>query len=465
MNIAVIGTGYVGLVTGTCFSETGNHVTCVDIDEQKVKKLSSGRITIYEPGLEKIFLRNEKEERLHFTTSLKDAIRDARIIFLALPTPPDGDGAADLKYVLQVANDIGKLLRSDDYKVIINKSTVPVGTADKVKAAILKSAAQSGNNGIENAFDVVSNPEFLREGVAVDDFMKPDRVVIGTSSDKAKKILGELYAPFVRQGNPILFMDEKSAELTKYAANSFLATKISFMNEIGQLCERMGADVDMVRRGIGSDDRIGRRFLFPGIGYGGSCFPKDVQALAKSSLQYEYDFKILEAVMEVNKIQKHHLLPKMKEYFANELNGKKIALWGLAFKPNTDDIREAPALTLIEELTALGATICAFDPEAMPNVKNLIGDKISYSDNQYDALEGADALLIATEWSEFRTPDFNKMKALLKGNVIFDGRNLFDLNAIEECAFDYISIGRRPLLENKKASAKANKEMEAVISK
>ena len=317
MNLAVVGTGYVGLVTGTCFSETGNNVTCVDIDEQKVKKLSSGKITIYEPGLEKIFLRNEKEGRLHFTTSLKEAITDAKIIFLALPTPPDEDGSADLKYVLKVASDIGKLLNKNDYKIVINKSTVPVGTADKVKEAILQSAKQSGNENIENSFDVVSNPEFLREGVAVEDFMKPDRVVIGTSSERSKKLLGELYAPFVRQGNPILYMDEKSAELTKYAANSFLATKISFMNEIGQLCEKMGADVDMVRRGLGSDERIGRRFLFPGIGYGGSCFPKDVKALAKSSHQVSYDFQILEAVMKVNEIQKHHLLPKIKNYFNN----------------------------------------------------------------------------------------------------------------------------------------------------
>ncbi len=443
MNLAVIGTGYVGLVTGTCFSETGNNVTCVDIDEKKVKKLSSGKITIYEPGLEKIFLRNQKEERLHFTTSLKEAIADARIIFLALPTPPDEDGSADLKYVLSVANEIGELLDKDDYKIVINKSTVPVGTADKVREAILKSAKEFGNDNIDKAFDVVSNPEFLREGVAVDDFMKPDRVVIGTSSEKSKKLLGELYAPFVRQGNPILYMDEKSAELTKYAANSFLATKISFMNEIGQLCEKMGADVDMVRRGLGSDERIGRRFLFPGIGYGGSCFPKDVKALAKSSHQVSYDFKILEAVMQVNETQKHHLLPKIKGYFNNDIKGKKIALWGLAFKPNTDDIREAPALTMIEELVASGASITAYDPEAMPNVKREIGDKISYAENQYDALEDADALVIATEWSEFRTPDFNKMKDQLKGNAIFDGRNLFDLSRMQECGFHYVSIGRK----------------------
>ncbi len=448
MNIAVIGTGYVGLVTGTCFAETGNNVTCVDIDEQKVKKLSSGKVTIYEPGLEKIFLRNEKEDRLHFTTSIKDAIADAKIIFLALPTPPDEDGSADLKYVLKVAADIGKLLNKNDYKIVINKSTVPVGTADKVKEAILKSANESGNDEIEDAFDVVSNPEFLREGVAVDDFMKPDRVVIGTSSERSKKLLGELYAPFVRQGNPILYMDEKSAELTKYAANSFLATKISFMNEIGQLCEKMGADVDMVRRGLGSDERIGRRFLFPGIGYGGSCFPKDVKALAKSSHQVSYDFQILEAVMKVNEIQKHHLLPKIKNYFSSDITGKKIALWGLAFKPNTDDIREAPALTMIDELVAGGASITAYDPEAMPNVKREIGDKISYAENQYDALEGADALVIATEWSEFRTPDFNKMKTLMKENVIFDGRNLFDLLLIQECGFHYESVGRRVVTAN-----------------
>ncbi len=448
MNIAVIGTGYVGLVTGTCFAETGNNVTCVDIDEQKVKKLSSGKVTIYEPGLEKIFLRNEKEERLHFTTSLKDAIKDAKIIFLALPTPPDGDGSADLKYVLQVAKDIGKLINRNEYKIVINKSTVPVGTADKVKAAILLSAKEVGNDNMEEAFDVVSNPEFLREGVAVDDFMKPDRVVIGTSSERSKKLLGELYGPFVRQGNPILYMDEKSAELTKYAANAFLATKISFMNEIGQLCEKMGADVDMVRRGLGSDERIGRRFLFPGIGYGGSCFPKDVKALAKSSHQYQYDFKILEAVMKVNENQKHHLLPKIKNYFNNDLKGKRIALWGLAFKPNTDDIREAPSLTMIHELLEGGAIICAYDPEAMPNVKKEIGDKILYADSQYDALENADALVIATEWSEFRTPDFNKMKSLLKHNVIFDGRNLFDLNRIQECGFHYVSIGRKEVTPN-----------------
>ena len=439
MKIAVVGTGYVGLVTGTCFSETGNQVTCVDIDKNKVDKLSSGQITIYEPGLEKLFLRNQKEGRLHFTTSLPDAIKDAQVIFLALPTPPGEDGSADLKYILGVASDLGKLLKPSDYKVIIDKSTVPVGTAEKVRTAILASATED----IKNAFDVVSNPEFLREGVAVDDFMKPDRVVIGTESEKAKKIMSDLYVPFVRQGNPIIFMDEKSAELTKYAANSFLAVKISFMNEIAQLCERMGADVDMVRKGIGSDERIGKRFLFPGIGYGGSCFPKDVQALAKSSSEVSYEFKILDAVMDVNEKQKLHLLPKIKKYFNDDLEGKHFALWGLAFKPNTDDIREAPALYIIDELIKAGATVSAFDPEGMNNVKQLLGDKISYGERQYDVLENADALIIATEWNEFRTPEFEKIKSSLKNQVIFDGRNLFDLQQIKQLGFHYESVGRR----------------------
>ncbi len=448
MKIAVVGTGYVGLVTGTCFAETGNDVTCIDIDKSKVEKLSSGQVTIYEPGLEKIFIRNQKEGRLHFTTSLIEGIKDAKIIFLALPTPPGEDGSADLKYILGVAKDLGEILEKDDYKIIIDKSTVPVGTSEKVHNAILKSAKEKQGIDISGTFDIVSNPEFLREGVAVDDFMKPDRVVIGTSSEKARKILGELYAPFVRQGNPIIFMDEKSAELTKYAANSFLATKISFMNEIAQLCEKVGADVDMIRSGIGSDDRIGRRFLFPGIGYGGSCFPKDVQALEQSSREIDYDFKILKAVMQVNEKQKMHLVEKMKTYFNNDLEGKKIALWGLAFKPNTDDIREASALTIINELINLGAKVCAFDPEAMLNVKQELGDKIEYTDNQYDALKDADALVIATEWSEFRAPDFNRMSSLLKDKVIFDGRNLFDLAQMEECGFHYQSIGRRTIEKN-----------------
>ena len=442
MNITVIGTGYVGLVTGTCFAETGNDVVCVDIDQAKVKKLTSGQITIYEPGLEKIFLKNQKDERLSFTTSLSEGIKNAQVIFLALPTPPGEDGSADLKYILGVAKELGALIEQGDYKVIIDKSTVPVGTAEKVRQALMS------NGGIEGTFDIVSNPEFLREGVAVEDFMKPDRVVIGTSSEKAKIILSELYAPFVRQGNPVIYMDEKSAELTKYAANSFLAMKITFMNEIAQLCELLGADVDMVRRGIGSDERIGKRFLFPGIGYGGSCFPKDVQALAKSSTEVGYNFKILEAVMNVNEKQKLHLIPSIKAYFNNELRGKKIALWGLAFKPNTDDIREAPALYLIEAILSAGATIAAFDPEAMQNMKQLIGDKISFVENQYEALQDADALVIATEWSEFRTPNFDRISSLLRNKVIFDGRNLFDLNKMGDLGYHYVSIGRK-VVENK----------------
>jgi UDPglucose 6-dehydrogenase len=432
MKITVIGTGYVGLVTGTCFAETGNKVTCIDIDKAKVDKLSSGQITIYEPGLEKIFLRNTKEGRLVFTTNLEEVLEASEIIFLALPTPPGADGSADLKYVLGVADQLGKLMTG--YKVIVNKSTVPVGTADKVREAIAKN--------YKGEFDVVSNPEFLREGVAVEDFMKPDRVVIGTKSEQAKKVMTELYAPYVRQGNPLIFMDERSSELTKYAANSFLATKISFMNEIAQLCERMGADVDMVRRGIGSDDRIGKRFLFPGIGYGGSCFPKDVQALVKSSNEVNYDFEILKAVEKVNALQKLHLVNKINAYFKNDLQGKKIALWGLAFKPNTDDIRDAPAIDMINALTAAGATITAYDPEAMPNVKNKIGDKIKYATNQYEALAGADILVIATEWSEFRTPDFEIIVKELPSKVIFDGRNLFDVAKMKEMGYHYESIGR-----------------------
>ncbi len=432
MKIAVVGTGYVGLVTGTCFADTGNHVNCIDIDAEKVRKLSQGEITIYEPGLEKLFLRNLKEERLFFSTNLEEGIRDAEIIFLALPTPPGEDGSADLKYVLGVAEDLGKLMKG--YKVIVDKSTVPVGTAEKVKRAVEKN--------YKGEFDVVSNPEFLREGVAVEDFMKPDRVVIGTTSERAKKIMGDLFSPFVRQGNPIIYMDERSAELTKYAANAFLATKISFMNEIAQLCELVNADVDMVRRGIGSDERIGKRFLFPGIGYGGSCFPKDVQALVQSSHEVNYPFHILEAVMEVNEKQKLHLIPKIKKYFSNNLKGKKFAMWGLAFKPNTDDIREAPALYMIDALLAEGATVRVFDPEAMNNVRCLLGDKVEYAESQYDCLKETDALIIATEWNEFRTPDFLKMVTQMKNKVIFDGRNLFDVPAIRELGFHYESVGR-----------------------
>ena len=432
MKIAVVGTGYVGLVSGTCFAETGNTVTCVDIDQFKIDRLTQGGITIYEPGLEKMFLKNLRDGRLKFTTDLKKGIEGAHIIFLALPTPPGEDGSADLKYVLGVADQLGQIL--EDYKVIVDKSTVPVGTADKVKDAIAKHAKVE--------FDVVSNPEFLREGVAVEDFMKPDRVVIGSNSDRAKKVMGDLYAPFVRQGNPVIFMDEKSAELTKYAANSFLATKISFMNEIAQLCERLGADVDMVRRGIGSDDRIGKRFLFPGIGYGGSCFPKDVQALIKSSEEVGYNFHILKSVEKVNEIQKTHLIPKIEAHFNHNLKGKHFALWGLAFKPNTDDIREAPALYIIQSLLDAGATISAYDPEAMNNVKELLGETIFYASNPYEALKGAEALIIATEWPEFRTPDFDQIERKLKNKVIFDGRNLFELSFMKKLGYNYKSIGR-----------------------
>lgn len=435
MNIAVVGTGYVGLVTGTCFAETGNKVTCIDIDREKVEKLKRGEITIYEPGLENLFTRNISQGRLFFTTSLAEGIKDAKIIFLALPTPQGADGAADLKYVLKVADDLGPLL--SNYTVIVDKSTVPVGTAEKVTNAIKKK--------VQVEFDVVSNPEFLREGVAVEDFMKPERVVIGTSSPKARKIMEALYAPFVRQGNPLIFMDERSAELTKYAANSFLAAKITFMNEIANLCERLGANVDDVRKGMGTDSRIGKRFLFPGIGYGGSCFPKDVQALVKSSEDANYDFKILKSVIGVNEEMKTRLIPQIKKYFNGSLKGKTIAVWGLAFKPHTDDIREAPALYNIDVLVAEGVKIKAHDPEAMPNVKKLIGDKIEYYDNPYDTLTGADALFIATEWPEFRAPDFEKITTLLKNKVIFDGRNLYDLDQMKDLGYTYYSVGRETI--------------------
>jgi UDPglucose 6-dehydrogenase len=435
MKIAVIGTGYVGLVTGTCFAETGNNVTCVDIDQEKVAKLSRGEITIYEPGLETLFQRNIRQERLSFTTNLEEGIDGAKIIFLALPTPAGEDGSADLKYVLGVSDALGAILK--EYTVIVDKSTVPVGTSEKVKERISTKAKVE--------FDVVSNPEFLREGVAVDDFMKPERVVIGTTSERAKKIMETLYAPFVRQGNPLVFMDERSAELTKYAANSFLATKITFMNEIANLCELLGADVDSVRKGIGTDSRIGKRFLFPGIGYGGSCFPKDVQALARSSDEVNYDFKILDAVMEVNESQKTKLVPRIKEYFNHNLSGKTIAVWGLSFKPHTDDIREAPALENIRELLEAGAIVKTHDPEAMPNVKRILGDRVRFYENPYDAATDADAIFIATEWPEFRTPDFEKLSSCLKNKVIFDGRNLYDLTVMKELGFTYFSIGRQTI--------------------
>ena len=431
MNIAVVGTGYVGLVTETCFAETGNNVICVDIDKEKVKRLQNGIIPIYEPHLEGIFQRNIKSNRLSFTTNLQEAIEKSLAIFLALPTPPDENGSADLTHVLDVANQLGKLIK--EYKVVINKSTVPVGTAELVRKSIA--------NNCKIDFDVVSNPEFLREGFAVDDFMKPDRVVVGTSSERAKKVMEDLYKPFVRQGNPILYMDEKSSELTKYAANSFLATKISFMNEIANLCEKVGADVDKVRIGIGSDERIGKRFLFAGIGYGGSCFPKDVQALAKSAADNKYDFKIMKSVMEVNKRQRELFLDKIKKNLKN-LKGEKIAIWGLAFKPDTDDIREAPALYLIKNFLKEGAKVSAYDPEAMNNVKKELGDKINFGNNHYEVLKGADALVICTEWSVFRTPDFDEMKKLMKTKMIFDGRNLYSKEQMKELGFTYSSIGR-----------------------
>lgn len=435
--IAVVGTGYVGLVTGTCFAETGNQVICVDIDSKKVERMRNGEVPIYEPHLDVLFERNIKSNRLSFTTNLEEGIKDAEIIFLALPTPPGEDGSADLRYILGVADELGKLLTS--YKVIVDKSTVPVGTAEKVYAAIAKHAKVD--------FDVVSNPEFLREGFAVDDFMKPDRVVLGTSSERAEKIMEQLYKPFVRQGNPILFMDEKSAELTKYAANAFLATKITFMNEIANFCELVGADVDKVRIGIGSDDRIGKRFLFPGIGYGGSCFPKDVHALVNSGMENQFSFEILKSVMAVNESQKTVLFPKIQNFFRGDLKGKKIAIWGLAFKPDTDDIREAPSLYMIDALTNAGANVTAYDPEAMENVKNQIGDKIAYADTEYNALIDADALLICTEWGVFRNPDFDKIKSLMKDAVIFDGRNLFETAEMNSKGFYYHSIGRSIVLK------------------
>lgn len=436
MNVSIIGTGYVGLVTGTCFAETGNHVLCVDIDENKVNTLRGGKIPIYEPDLDVLFARNLKAGRLKFTTKLEEAVEKTDIIFLALPTPPNEDGSADLSYVLKVADDLGKLMKT--YKVIVDKSTVPVGTAEKVHAAIAKNC--------KTPFDVVSNPEFLREGFAVDDFMKPDRVVIGLSSDKAKKMMEELYKPYVRQGNPVYFMDLRSAELTKYAANSFLATKISFMNEIANLCEKVGADVDMIRVGIGSDARIGKRFLFPGIGYGGSCFPKDVKALVQSANENEYDFSILKSVMKVNETQKRVLLPRIKKHLG-KLEGKKFALWGLAFKPDTDDIREAASLLLIDELLKEKATISTFDPASMDNVKKLVGDKVHFAADEYEALEGADALIIATEWSIFRTPDFEVIKQKMKKPVIFDGRNLYSVDQMQELGFTYFSIGRKNVIQ------------------
>jgi UDPglucose 6-dehydrogenase len=434
MNIAIVGTGYVGLVTGTCFAETGNYVTCADIDPVKVDALDRGEIPIYEPGLELLFERNRRQGRLRFTTRLEEAVADAQIVFLALPTPSAEDGSADLSYVLGVARDLAPLLKT--YTVVVDKSTVPVGTAEAV-AAILGATLPA------DLFDVVSNPEFLREGVAVEDFMRPDRVVVGVGSERAKALMEELYAPFVRQGNPIVFMDIRSAELTKYAANAYLAMRISFMNEIANLCERLGADVDMVRMGLGSDSRIGKRFLFAGAGYGGSCFPKDVKALINTSGQYGYDFRILRAVLGVNDRQRHVLFEKISVRFDGALAGRTVAVWGLAFKPNTDDIREAPALYLISDLLEAGAKVRAHDPAAMENVRGFLGDSIELCGDPYDTLQGADCLAIVTEWSIFRTPDFGRMAKMLRHHVVFDGRNLYDLKKMEQIGFEYFSIGRR----------------------
>jgi UDPglucose 6-dehydrogenase len=433
MKITVIGTGYVGLVTGTCLAETGNEVVCVDIDAEKVEKMKNGVVPIYEPHLDVLFDRNIEAGRLTFTTSLDEGLAHGQIIFLALPTPEDEDGSADLSYVLNVSEEIGKKIK--DYKVIVDKSTVPVGTAEKVHAVIAKNA--------QCEFDVVSNPEFLREGFAVDDFLKPERIVVGSSSERATALMQKLYRPFVRSGNPIIIMDEKSAELTKYAANSFLAAKITFMNEIANYCEKVGADVDMVRVGMGTDSRIGKRFLFPGIGYGGSCFPKDVKALQKAGKDEGFDFQILNSVIEVNQKQKTILLPKIEGYFKNNLKGKKIAIWGLAFKPETDDIREAPAIDVMNALLEKGANLSVFDPEAMPNIKKQFGEKLTYASSMYDALEGAEALVICTEWSIFRTPNHQKLKQLLANPVIFDGRNLYNVDDMSAEGIAYYSIGRK----------------------
>ena len=432
MKITVVGTGYVGLVTGTCLAEAGNDVLCIDIDKAKVEKMQNGEVPIYEPHLETYFERNIKAGRLHFSTQIEQGVDHGEVIFLALPTPEDEDGSADLSYVLGVANQIGDLIK--DYKIIVSKSTVPVGTGERVKAALQAKT--------DLPFDVVSNPEFLREGFAVEDFMKPDRVVVGVESEHAQKTMNKLYATFVRSGNPIVFMDIKSAELTKYAANAFLATKITYMNEIANYCEKVGANVDDVRMGMGLDERIGKRFLFPGIGYGGSCFPKDVKALHKSGKDAAHHFAILDSVIEVNEKQKTILFPKIEAHFKGDLKGKKIALWGLAFKPNTDDIREAPALYMIEKLLAAGATVTAFDPEAMNNVKAKLGDSIAFASSMMEAVQGADALLICTEWHAFRNPNFDKLKENLKGNVVFDGRNIYDPEEMKALGFAYYSIGR-----------------------
>jgi UDPglucose 6-dehydrogenase len=433
MRIAVVGTGYVGLVAGTCFAESGNTVTCIDIDEKKVKKLREGQVPIYEPGLEELLKRNARDGRLTFTTNYAEGIPGADVVFIAVGTPPGQDGSADVRYVLAAAESIAKHLTG--YAVIVDKSTVPVGTAAKVTARMAAHTTQP--------FDVVSNPEFLKEGAAIDDFLKPDRVVIGANSERAARVMQELYEPFVRTGNPILTMDVASAELTKYAANAMLATRISFMNEIANVCSLVGADVDAVRRGIGSDDRIGSRFLFSGVGYGGSCFPKDVQAVYKTAAEHGYEFKIVKAVEEVNQLQKTLQHRQIVKHFGPDLAGMRFAVWGLAFKPNTDDMREAPAIELVRALVASGAKVVAHDPEAMREAKeHYIGDIIEYAEHPMQALEGADALVVVTEWNEFRRPDFRAVKAALRRPIIFDGRNIYPRRTLEELGFTYYGIGR-----------------------
>ncbi len=432
MRIAVVGTGYVGLVAGTCFAESGNRVTCIDIDEDKVRKLRDGVVPIYEPGLEELLKRNVHDGRLHFTTSYDEGVARAQVVFIAVGTPPDEDGSADLKYVLAAAKSVAQTLQ--EYAVVVDKSTVPVGTARRVQQVI------AANTSIE--FDVVSNPEFLKEGAAIDDFLKPDRVVIGSDSKRAAEVMDELYAPFVRTGNPIIHMDVESAELTKYAANAMLATRISFMNEIANICSRVGANVEMVRKGIGSDSRIGSKFLFAGLGYGGSCFPKDVKAVVRTAQDAGYDFQILHAVEAVNERQKKRLFEMVTDHYGPDLAGKRFGVWGLSFKPNTDDMREAPSVVVIDALLGAGAEVCAFDPEAMEEcAKGHLGDRIEYADNPMAAIEGADALILVTEWNEFRRPDFDEVARLLRAPVIFDGRNIYSRKYLEPRGFSYYGIG------------------------
>jgi UDPglucose 6-dehydrogenase len=440
MKISVVGTGYVGLVSGTCFAETGVDVTCVDIDKKKIENLNNGIIPIYEPGLEDIYNKNVEKGRLSFTSDLKSSLEDADAVFIAVGTPPDEDGSADLKYVLGVAREIGKHM--DHYMVIVTKSTVPVGTAVKVKSAIMD---ELNKRSVDIPFDVASNPEFLKEGSAVADFLKPDRIVIGTESEKAQKVMSRLYKPFLLNGHPIIFMDITSSEMTKYAANSMLATKISFINDIANLCEIVGADVDSVRKGIGSDARIGHKFIYPGTGYGGSCFPKDVQALIRTADEHNYSLDILKAVEAVNYRQKSVLYNKLYKHFNGDLKGKKFGMWGLAFKPKTDDMREAPSLVIIEKLLEAGASVVAYDPVAMEETQRILGDKIAYAKDEYDAVIDVDALILVTEWSDFRLPNFRVLEKLMKNKLIFDGRNIYDPEELAEMSFTYYAIGRKTL--------------------